>query len=89
MQRFDVKNAHCYGPNGEYKLRQAIAAGPGGAEAFNRIMRKLGDRLAEQKELLKQAQAVMDAPLVDDGVEGVSPMRGKEVQASNALRAHV
>ena len=56
LQRFDVKNAHCYGPNGEYKIRQAIEAGPGGAEAFNRIMRKLGDRLADQKELAHQDQ---------------------------------
>ena len=51
LQRFDVQDAHCYGPNGEYKLRRAIEAGPGGSEAFNRIMRKLGDRLADQKEL--------------------------------------
>ena len=54
LHSFDVKNAHCYGPNGEYKIRQAIEAGPGGAEAFNRIMRKLGDRLVDQKELAHQ-----------------------------------
>ena len=54
LQRFDVKNAHCYGPNGEYKIRQAIEAGPGGAEAFSRIMRRLGDRLAHEKELADQ-----------------------------------
>eukprot|EP00935_MAST-01C_sp_MAST-1C-sp1_P002841 g2841.t1 len=54
LQDFDVKNAHCYSPNCEYKIRQAIEAGPGGAKAFNQIMRKLGDRLAHQKELADQ-----------------------------------
>ena len=86
LHSFDVKNAHCYGPNGEYKIRQAIEAGPGGAEAFNRIMRKLGERLAEQKEMAKQ-----------DEIEGLvgrsqrantrflSPLEEDEEGASNPL----
>ena len=57
LQGFEVKNAHCYGPNSEHKIRQAIEAGPGGVEAFNRIMRKLGDRLAEQKELAHEDES--------------------------------
>ena len=101
LQRFDVQNAHCYGPNGEYKIRRAIEAGPGGAEAFNRIMRKLGDRLAHQEELVLQdeseglvgrsqrANTQFLSPLEEDHEHGGTPNPVYEDRDRHASVLHI
>jgi hypothetical protein len=30
LQKFDLVDAHCYNPNDEHKIREAIEQGPGG-----------------------------------------------------------
>jgi hypothetical protein len=46
LKAFDLQNAHCYSPNDEEKIRAAIAAGPGGIEAFNNMIHQLGEKLS-------------------------------------------
>ena len=47
LATFELKDAHCFDPNDEAKIRAAIAAGPGGAAGFEAVIRRLGRRLLE------------------------------------------
>ena len=42
LQVFDLSKARCYNPNDERKIRAAIDACPGGASAFEELVRRIG-----------------------------------------------
>ena len=52
---FNVADAFCFDPNEERHMLEAIGAGKGGADAFNRIVRDLAERIA-----------ALDADIVSD-----------------------
>ena len=50
LQQFNLDDAHCYDPNEERKIKQAIAAGPGAVRGFERTMHEVGLHLASQQQ---------------------------------------
>eukprot|EP00937_MAST-01D_sp_MAST-1D-sp2_P002608 g2608.t1 len=51
VRDFDARNAHCFDPNEERRIRHAIDAGKGGVDAFNAIIRGLYDRVARRNPM--------------------------------------
>ena len=48
MQGFQLSKARCYNPNDERKIRAAIDLCPGGARAFEQLIRRIGTSHEQQ-----------------------------------------
>merc|ERR1712176_1289142 len=54
LRNFDVREAHCYDPNEEERLRKVIDAV--GEERFNKSIRKIGEPVAPRQSYCKRGK---------------------------------